>query len=63
MLPRQVPRDLHGSVCDDVARGLGPKAELLAEYHHLAGRLASEGSDDLQAELGRIQHALEADVG
>ncbi len=63
MLPQQVPRDLHGSVFDEVARGFGPKAELLAEYHHLASRLASEGSDDLQAELGRIQHALEADGG
>ena len=63
MLPQQVPQDLQGSVFDEVARGFGPKAELLAEYHHLAGRLASEGSDALQAELGRIQHALEADGG
>ncbi len=63
MLPQQVPSDLHGSVFDEVARGFGPKMELLAEYHHLASRLASEGNDDLQAELGRIQHALEADGG
>jgi ATP-binding cassette subfamily F protein uup len=63
MLPQEVPRDLYGSVFDEVARGLGIKAELLAEYHHLASRLASEESGDLQAELGRIQHALEADGG
>jgi ATP-binding cassette subfamily F protein uup len=63
MLPQQVPQDLPGSVFDEVARGFGAKAELLAEYHHLAGRLAAEGSEDLQAELGRIQHALEADGG
>ncbi|MGA2257924.1 MAG: ATP-binding cassette domain-containing protein, partial [Thermoguttaceae bacterium] len=63
MLPQQVPQDLDGSVFDEVARGFGPKAELLAKYHHLASRLASEASDDLQAELGRIQHALEADGG
>ncbi len=62
-LPQQVPQDLHGSVFDEVARGFGPKAELLAAYHHLAARLANEASDDLQAELGRIQHALEADGG
>ena len=62
-LPQQVPQELHGSVFDEVARGFGPKAELLAEYHHLAARLASEGSDGLQTELGRIQHALEADGG
>ncbi len=63
MLPQQVPQDLPGSVFDEVSRGFGAKAELLAEYHHLAGRLAAEGSEDLQAELGRIQHALEADGG
>ena len=63
MLPQQVPQDLFGSVFDEIARGFGSKTELLAEYHHLAGRLAGEGSAGLQAELGRIQHALEADGG
>ena len=63
MLPQEVPRDLRGSVFEEVARGLGPTAELLAEYHRLAGRLASEGSDALHAELGRVQHALETDGG
>ena len=63
LLPQQVPQDLQGSVFDEVARGFGAKAELLARYHHLANRLAGEESDDLQAELGRIQHALEADGG
>jgi ABC transport system ATP-binding/permease protein len=63
MLAQQVPQDLHGSVLDEVAQGFGPKAELLAEYHRLASRLASGESAELQAELGRIQHALEADGG
>ncbi len=63
MLPQEVPRDLQGSVFDEVARGLGPKAELLAEYHRLAGRLAIEGSARVHAELGRIQHAVEIDGG
>ena len=63
MLPQQVPQDLHGSVFDEVALGFGAKTELLAKYHHLASRLASEGSDDLQVELGRIPHALEVDGG
>ena len=61
--PSRCPQDLHGSVLDEVARGFGPKADLLAEYHHVASRLANEASDELQAELGRIQHALEADGG
>ncbi len=63
MLTQEVPHDLHGSVFDEVARGLGPTVELLAEYHRLAARLASEKSDQLRAELGRIQHALEIDGG
>ena len=63
MLPQQVPQDLQGSVFDEVARGLGRKAELLAEYHRLANRLAGQHGNELQAELGRIQHALEAEGG
>ena len=42
--------------------GLG-RAELLAEYHNLAHRLAIEGGDELHARLDRIQHALEIDGG
>ena len=41
MLPQEVPRDLHGTVFDEVARGLGSAAELLAEYHQPAVRLAA----------------------
>ena len=63
ILPQQVPQDLHGSVFDVVTQGFGPKAELLAAYHHVANRLASGESQVLAAELGRIQHALEIDGG
>jgi ABC transport system ATP-binding/permease protein len=63
MLPQEVPRDLSGTVFDAVTGGLGPRAELLAEYHHLAHRLAAEGGEDLHARLDRIQHQLEIDGG
>jgi ATP-binding cassette subfamily F protein uup len=63
MLPQEVPRDLSGTVFDEVARGLGPRAELLAEYHHLAHRLAAEEGEELHARLDRIQHQLEIDGG
>jgi ATP-binding cassette subfamily F protein uup len=63
MLPQEVPQDLGGTIFDEVARGLGPRAELLAEYHHLAHRLALEQSAALQARLDRIQHSLEIDGG
>jgi ATP-binding cassette subfamily F protein uup len=52
-----------GTVFDEVARGLGPRAALLADYHHVAQRLTHEATDDLRAQLGRIQHALEAEGG
>src|SRR3974377_1940476 len=45
MLPQEVPQGLQDAVFDEVARGLGPRAELLAEYHNLAHRLAVEGGD------------------
>ena len=63
ILPQQVPQDLFGSVFDEVTQGFGPRRRLLAEYHHLANRLAGEESQVLTAELGRIQHALEVDGG
>lgn len=59
MLPQDVPQGLRGPVFDEVARGFGPGAELLAEYHAVAERLAVEGSDELRGRLDRIQHALE----
>jgi ABC transport system ATP-binding/permease protein len=63
LLPQEVPQDLRGSTFDVIAQGLGPQADLLAQYHRCALRLAAEGSDELRAELGRIQHALENDGG
>ena len=63
MLPQEVPQGLQGTVFDEVARGLGPRAELLGEYHRLAHQLAVEGGDDLRARLGRVQHELEIDGG
>ena len=63
MLPQEVPQGLDGTVFDEVARGLGPRAERLAEYHRLAHRLAVEESEELHARLDRVQHALEIDGG
>jgi ATP-binding cassette subfamily F protein uup len=63
LLPQEVPQGLGGSVFDEVVRGLGPRAGLLAEYHHVSARLATEESSELHARLDRIQHALEAEGG
>lgn len=63
MLPQEVPQELTGTVFDEVAGGLGPRAELLAEYHRTAHRLAQEGGRELQTRLDRIQHTLEIEGG
>ena len=63
MLPQEVPQDLAGTVFDEVARGLGRRAESLAEYHRIAHRLAVEGGESLRASLDRLQHELETDGG
>jgi ATP-binding cassette subfamily F protein uup len=63
MLPQEVPQELDGTVFDEVTRGLGPRAELLAEYHQVSGRLAAEGGDALRERLDRIHRLLEVDDG
>ncbi len=63
MLPQEVPRKFGGTVFDEVTRGLGSRAELLAEYHHVSGRLAVEGGDALRERLDRIHRKLEIEGG
>jgi ABC transport system ATP-binding/permease protein len=63
ILPQEVPQTLLGTVFDEIARGLGPKAELLADYHRVAHQLAIDATDSLRAQLDRVQHALEAEGG
>jgi ABC transport system ATP-binding/permease protein len=63
MLPQEVPQGLVDTVFDEVSRGLGDQADLLAEYHHVAHQLATDQSDELQSRLDRIQHALETTGG
>lgn len=63
MLPQEVPRKFSGTVFDEITRGLGPRVELLAEYHHVSGRLAVEGGDALRERLDRIHRKLEIEGG
>ncbi len=66
-LPQDVPRDTSGDVFDAVAAGLGDRARLLSDYHHVSHRLHTEHTpellhrlDVLQAELDRT-HSWELD--
>lgn len=58
MLSQEVPRDLSGTVFDEVARGLGPHADLLAAFHRVSHQFAAEHTDALRNELERLDHEL-----
>jgi len=63
LLPQEVPQGLGGTIFEEVARGLGARAQRLAEYHQVAHQWAIEGGDALQARLDRIQRELELEGG
>ena len=60
MLDQKVPVGIYGTVFEEVSRGLGPRGQLLKEYHELSRRMAEGGQDDLLAKLDRVQHQIEA---
>ncbi|MEI6862790.1 MAG: ATP-binding cassette domain-containing protein [Candidatus Omnitrophota bacterium] len=43
-LPQEVPLDIKGSVFDIILSGLGQRAKLLSDYHHLAHLLQTDKS-------------------
>ncbi len=59
LVSQEIPQGLTGSVFDVVAGGMGNTAELLAEYHHVGRRLATEGGVELLKQLETLQKALE----
>ena len=63
LLDQEVPADIHGSVFDVVAGGLGQRAQLLTEYHHASSRLATDGGRRWRDELDRLGHELEIQGG
>jgi len=63
LLPQEVPRNLSGTVFDEIAGGAGAKAQLLAEYHHAAHDLVHDTSREARQRLDRAQQALEAGGG
>jgi ATP-binding cassette subfamily F protein uup len=63
LVSQEIPLGLSGSVFDVVAGGMGNAAALLAEYHHLGHRLATEGGEELLKRLETLQKALEDEGG
>ena len=57
-LPQEVPVDITGSVFDIVLSGLGKRAELLIQHHHLTHRLQTEHTPELLRQLDVLQDKL-----
>ena len=57
-LPQEVAIDIAGTVFDIVLSGLGARAELLSQYHHIAHRLQTEESPALLKQLDTLQDKL-----
>jgi len=57
-LPQEVPVDITGSVFDIVLSGLGPRAELLSQHHHLTQRLQTQYAPELLRQLDALQDKL-----
>ncbi len=58
-LPQEVPADITGNLYDLVLSGLGTRAKLLSDYHHVNHRLQTEYSEQLMNELGRLQAEMD----
>jgi ATP-binding cassette subfamily F protein uup len=58
-LPQEVPRDITGSVFDIVSSGLGERAKLLSDYHHVSHRLQTEHTPELMRQLDRLQTEID----
>ncbi len=58
-LPQEVPADMDGTVFDIVLSGLGKRADLLSQHHHLTHRLQTEHSPELLKQLDVLQAELD----
>jgi len=62
-LPQEVPKDIQGTVFDVVFAGLGERAKLLSDYHHVVHDLHSQQKPELMRELDRLQGELDRTNG
>ena len=62
-LPQEVPNDIKGIVFDIVFSGLGPRAKLLSDYHHVVHRLHTEHTPELMRQLDILQTELDHSGG
>lgn len=58
-LLQEVPSNITGNLFDLVLSGLGSRAKLLSDYHHVNHRLQTEYSEQLMKELDRLQSEMD----
>lgn len=58
-LAQEVPTGIKGTVFDIVLSGLGTRAKLLSDYHHVSHRLHSEHTPELLRQLDTLQSELD----
>ena len=62
-LAQEIPEGLGGTAFDVVAGGLGELGALLAAYHDVGHRMATEHNSALMEQLGRLHHRLDTTGG
>ncbi|MDD5669354.1 MAG: ATP-binding cassette domain-containing protein [Candidatus Omnitrophica bacterium] len=62
-LPQDVPSEIEGNVFDIVLSGLGKKAQLLHEYHHVSSRIHTGSTPGLMRQLDALQAELDRSGG
>jgi ATP-binding cassette subfamily F protein uup len=62
-LPQEVPNNITGTVFDVVFAGLGERAKLLSDYHHITHQLHTDHSPAVLSELDRLQAELDRTQG
>jgi len=62
-LPQEVPNDIKGTVFDIVLSGLGARAKLVSDYHHVSHRLHTEHTPELLRQLDHLQAELDRTQG
>lgn len=58
-LPQEVPLDIKGNVFDIVLSGLGQRAKLLSDYHHITHLLHTGHTPELMRRLDNLQSELD----
>jgi ABC transport system ATP-binding/permease protein len=62
-LPQEIPGEIKGTVFDIVLSGLGERAKLLSDYHHVSHQLQTKHTDGLLRKLDDLQHKMDHSNG